>query len=101
MLFVPVELFSRISDKKIISDFRLTTPYTFSKWFRFPIEDIFRELQFIDEKVSFGTASVGSIVWLGLKIRVSKLKVKIKTETVLTTLPIWGVSGPAVLIFGP
>jgi len=101
MLFVPVELFSRISDKKMISDFRLTTPYTFSKWFRFPIEDIFRELQFIDEKVSFGTASAGSIVWLGFKIRVSKLKVKIKTKTVLSTLPIGGMAGPAVLISGP
>jgi hypothetical protein len=55
----------------------------------------------MDEKVSFGTASAGGIVWLRFKIRVSKLKVKIKTETVHSTLPIRGVAGPAVLLSGP
>jgi hypothetical protein len=90
-----------MSERKIISDFKLTTPYTFNKWFRLPIEDIFSELQFIAEKVSFGKASPGNILWLKFKIRVSKLKIKIKTETVLSTLPIRGAAGPAVALFGP
>ncbi len=94
-------MFNRISDKRIISDFRLTTPYTFSRWFRFPIEDIFSELQFIEEKVSLGKASTGGIVRSRFKIRVSKLKVKIKTETVHSTFPIRGVAGPADLLSEP
>jgi len=40
-------------------------------------------------------------MWLKFKIRVSRLKVRIKTETELSTLPIRGAAGPAVALFGP
>jgi hypothetical protein len=83
-----------------MSDLRLTTPYTFSRWFKFPIEDMFRELQFMEEKVSLGKVSTG-IVRSRFKIRVSKLKDKIKTETVHSTFPIRGVAGPVESLSGP
>jgi hypothetical protein len=46
---------SLISDRKIISDLRLVTPYTLSRWFMLPIEDILSELQLMDAKVILGT----------------------------------------------
>jgi hypothetical protein len=44
-----------MSDKKIMSAFRLVTPYTFSRWFRLPIEDMINELQLTEAMVILGT----------------------------------------------
>jgi hypothetical protein len=38
-----------MSDRKIISLFRLTIPCTFSRWLSIPRLDMLRELQLIDE----------------------------------------------------
>jgi hypothetical protein len=37
-----------------MSDLRLVTPYTLSRWFKLPIEDMLSELQLMDAKVILG-----------------------------------------------
>ena len=66
---VPVVLHSLMSDRKIISLFRLTIPWIFSKWLSIPRLDIFRELQLMVEKETGGTG--------GYMVRVVKRRAKI------------------------
>ena len=68
-LDVPVVLHSLMSDRKIISLFRLTIPWIFSKWLSIPRLDIFRELQLMVEKETGGTG--------GYMVRVVKRRAKI------------------------
>jgi len=58
-----------MSDRKIISLFRLTIPWIFSKWLSIPRLDIFRELQLMVEKETGGTG--------GYMVRVIKRRAKI------------------------
>ena len=70
-LFPPALLQRRISDRSTMSDFRLVIPYIFKRWFIFPIEDIFKELQLILAIVSLGNWQSGSILHIrqGSKVR--------------------------------
>ena len=63
-LEIPEALHILISDKKIISVLSLVMPYIFNLWFREPIEDILRELQFIEANDNFGKGVGSSAVIL-------------------------------------
>jgi hypothetical protein len=49
-----------------MSDLRLVTPYTLSRWLRLPIEDMLSELQLIVDTVSLGN-------WFGTACIIQKL----------------------------
>ena len=66
---MPVVLHSLMSDRKIISLFRLTIPWIFSKWLSIPRLDMFRELQLMVEKETGGTG--------GYMVRLVKKRAKI------------------------
>ena len=66
---VPVVLHSLMSDRKIISLFRLTIPWIFSRWLSIPRLDILRELQLMDDIDTGGTG--------GYMVRFVKRRAKI------------------------
>ena len=56
-----------MSDRRIMSALRLVTPYTLSRWFRLPLEDMFSELQLTEAMVIFGTVQLAASMLVDAK----------------------------------
>jgi len=56
-----------MSDRRIMSALRLVTPYTLSRWFRLPLEDMFSELQLTEAMVIFGTVLLAASMLVDAK----------------------------------